>query len=88
MSWFLPQGADAAHLKRSDVVEWLLWAFFRADRVQVEWVQEIEEYVASFEAIIGKKFDLGKSGKLKSIRTTLDPVLVLHRPLLWYIVSF
>lgn len=48
---------------------------------------ELEEYVLQAEAVLGKRIPPGR-GKAKSLRITLDEFTTLHRPLIWYLVSF
>lgn len=69
--------------------EWLLWALFgcNLDGLREEWVDEIEGYLKRLEAYMGRKFEDGWSATAKCMRLTLDPVIMLHRPLLWYTVS-
>lgn len=49
--------------------------------------EELEEYVDRFETLLGRKLDLGR-GDAVPLRLTIDKVNMLHRPLLWYLVSF
>jgi len=83
--WFF-----STDIKRENVVEWVLWAIFSSDRehASLEWREEIDGYVASIEGQLGKKFEHGYNGNVKSMRLTLDPVVMAHRPLIWYGVSF
>jgi hypothetical protein len=48
---------------------------------------ELEEYVDKFEEYTGHKFEPGYSNA-KSLRLTLDKVDMVHRPLVWYLVSY
>ena len=56
-----------------------------------ELVEELEHYLRGFEKMLGRPLEPGsaKNGqdRIKSIRVTLDPVRMLHRPLIWYLVS-
>ncbi|KAJ3516163.1 hypothetical protein NLJ89_g1291 [Agrocybe chaxingu] len=86
--WFLPKNSTP---KREDVVDWLLWALFTTSRENIdigEYAEELEEYLSGIEKLQGRKLEEGRSGEggVRSIRTTLDPVLMLHRPLLWYLI--
>jgi hypothetical protein len=47
---------------------------------------ELEEYVQMFEEYTGHKLEPGY-GKARAIRLTLDKVDMVHRPLVWYLVS-
>ena len=70
-------------------MDWLLWSLFNSDRAHEspEWKQEIDSYVASVERLSGKRLQLGRNEGTKCMRVTLDPVVMVHRPLLWYGVS-
>ncbi|CAA7271159.1 unnamed protein product [Cyclocybe aegerita] len=86
--WFLPKNSTP---KREDVVDWLLWALFTTSRENIgvdEYAEELEEYLSGIEKLQGRKLEEGHSGEggVRSIRTTLDPVLMLHRPLSWYLI--
>lgn len=48
--------------------------------------EELEEYVDRFEILLGRKLALGR-GSAVPLRLTLDKVNMLHRSLLWYLVS-
>jgi hypothetical protein len=84
--WFL--GTD---VNRDDVMGWLYWAIFSCDRANAapEWQVEAEEYLVAIERRFGREFKDGRNGPgtTKSMRLTLDPVVMIHRPLLWYAVS-
>ena len=47
---------------------------------------ELEEYVDRFETLLGRKLEPGR-GSAVPLRLTVDRVNMLHRPLLWYLVS-
>ena len=83
--WF--KGARIEEIGREDVKTYLAWAILDRDRVQGEDVdeEEIEEYTREIESMLGKDFRPGKR-TAKPLRLTLDPVDVLHRSLLWYLV--
>lgn len=71
-------------------MEWLLWALFSTsmDASREEWEDEIVEYVAIVENVLGRAFPEGYNKDTPCMRLTLDPVPMLHRPLLWYLVGF
>ncbi|KAF8967368.1 hypothetical protein BDZ97DRAFT_1804713 [Flammula alnicola] len=86
--WFLPNNTTP---KREDVIDWLLWALFSSSREETsieDYREELEGYLKEIEKIVGKELDEGHSSGdgLRSMRITLDPVLMLHRPLIWYMV--
>lgn len=80
--WFL--GPD---IKRDNVIIWTLWALFSADTYEPEWKDEIEGYLAEIEGLLGRKLEDGHNDKAPSMRLTFDPVIALHRPVVWYLVS-
>jgi hypothetical protein len=82
--WFLD-----TDVKRENVMSWIYWAIFSCNGVDAEpeWQAEAEEYLVAIERRFGRKFEDGHNGTAKSMRLTLDPVLMIHRPLLWYAVS-
>ncbi|KAH9941213.1 uncharacterized protein BXZ73DRAFT_88379 [Epithele typhae] len=84
--WF-PQGTLDT-LKRDNLIEWLLWAFFGAPQIgmQDEWEEEIDGYVQKLEDKFGFKLEHGWNEKAKCLKLTLDPVDAIHRPLLWYLI--
>jgi hypothetical protein len=84
IGWFRP----SVDVKRENVILWILWALFSTESYQPEWEEEINEYLSQVESILGRKLDGGFSEKAKSMRLTFDPVVMLHRPLVWYFVSF
>lgn len=81
--WF--KGADIGDIGRGDVKEWLAWAFFDREWEDGQDEDEIEEYTLEIESILCKSLRQGK-GLAKPLRLTIDPVSMLHRSLLWYLV--
>ena len=53
-----------------------------------EWEEEIVEYLAVVENVIGRTLPDGYNKDTPSMRLTLDPVPMIHRPLLWYMVGW
>jgi hypothetical protein len=69
------------------VHEFLCWAFLnRAEPETKEEEVEVDGYVAAFERLLKEPLLEGKNG-VKCIRTTLDPVRMTHRSLIWYLVG-
>ena len=69
-------------------MEWLYWAMFSSTVEDGrEFTSEVEEFLAEMEQRDGTKLTPGHNPKIKSIRVTLDPVRMAHRPLIWYLVS-
>lgn len=82
--WFL--GAELKDIKEDNVKEFLLWAFFNRGGPPGDDDEELNEYVKATEEHLGVKIEPGR-GKAKCLRLTLDKVDMLHRSLIWYIVS-
>lgn len=87
--WFF--GAPASALRRENVRDWVLWALFGADAPHRDEVldraaDEVEDYVRQLETIAGHEFAEGRNEAVRSMRVTLDPVTMLHRPFAWYTV--
>ncbi|KII89162.1 hypothetical protein PLICRDRAFT_698270 [Plicaturopsis crispa FD-325 SS-3] len=81
--WFA--GPD---IKRENVTDWLLWSFFSAkpDEVREDWKDELEIYTSKIEEQLGRKLESGFNKDAQSMRLTLDPVVMCHRPLVWYMI--
>lgn len=76
-------------MKRGDVTDWLLWALFAtrpADALE-EWKEELQEYTEVVEDMLEEKLEDGRADDVRSMRLTFDPVEVVHKPFLWYLVS-
>lgn len=52
-----------------------------------EWEDEIAEYLSTIENVLGQALPDGYNKDTRCMRPTLDPVPMLHRPLLWYLVG-
>ncbi|KAF9233338.1 hypothetical protein BU15DRAFT_54018 [Melanogaster broomeanus] len=81
--WFLGSG-----FRRDNAVEWLLWSLFssQVDARAEEWGDEIMGYVTTIENILGRELQAGYNKDTPCMKLTLDPVPMLHRPLLWYLI--
>ena len=74
-------------LNRENFVEWLYWAIFSSTVEDgEEFMSEVEEYLAEVELHDWITLTPGHAPETKPIRVTLDPVRMLHRPLIWYLV--
>jgi hypothetical protein len=82
--WFL--GADSQDIKRENVKEFFLWAFFNRGGPPGDDEEEVEEYVCLLEKLLGRPIQPGR-GNAKALRLTIDQVDMLHRSLVWYLVS-
>lgn len=76
-------------IRRDNVIEWILWALFASphDTILQDWEEELEGYVRVIERLLGRNLEDGLNDKINCMKVTLDPVVSVHRPLLWYIVS-
>ena len=79
----------SSDIKRDNVVEWMSWALFSSEvgNLQSEWEEELEAMLRRVELETRTSFEPGYNPKAKSMRLTFDPVVMVHRPLSWYIVS-
>jgi hypothetical protein len=88
--WFLPKNTIP---KREDAIDWLLWALFspattRSNGLAEEHKEEIDGYIEEIEKLLGTRLKPGTDNGVRSLRITLDPVTMLHRPLIWYSVCY
>ncbi|KAF5539740.1 alpha beta hydrolase fold family [Fusarium napiforme] len=89
--WFLD--ADPKEIRRENVREFMLWAFFERgngsgfvdDEEAVD--EEVERYLGLVEQRLGRKFEEGR-GNVKSLRLTIDGITTTYRSLVWYIIVF
>lgn len=71
---------------RDNVKEWICWGYLNKESWDADDDEELEEYITESERLLGKKFEPGRKAAT-AMRPTLDPVKILHRPLLYYLVS-
>lgn len=76
-------------IKRDNFVEWILWALFGVQKngLQAAWEEEIEGYISMIEGLLGRKLEQGGDDTIRCIKVSLDPVITVHRPLIWYTVG-
>ena len=55
--------------------------------MQPEWEEEVDGYIREVEYILGRRLEVGYSEEAKSLRLTFNPVVTLHKPILWYLMS-
>ncbi|RAL61879.1 hypothetical protein DID88_002942 [Monilinia fructigena] len=79
--WFL--GADIREIRRDNVKEFFLWAFFNRGGPPGDDDEELEEYIGILEKQLGRDILEGR-GNAKCLRLTLDEVAMSHRSLIWY----
>ena len=66
--------------------EFFCWAFFNKSAWGLaEEEQELDEYADKVEELLGRKLPPGR-GRATPLRLTIDPVNMLHRPLIWYMI--
>jgi hypothetical protein len=46
----------------------------------------MEECIRIKERCDGRKLEPGHEKNVKAVKVTLDPVVMVHRPLVWYLV--
>ncbi|KAH8655940.1 hypothetical protein BGZ61DRAFT_372798 [Ilyonectria robusta] len=91
--WFL--GAHPDDIRRDNVREFLLWAFFEQgyettgmdDDNSEATGQELAEFISMIEEKLGRPLKEGY-GSAQSLRLTLDTVESSYRSLLWYMIIF
>lgn len=87
--WFY--GAPLELIRRENIREWLTWAMFGSDKPEIEdleaWTQESEQYLQAMEGHFTWTIQQGRTKDLPVMKLTVDPVHIVSRPLLWYIVS-
>lgn len=74
-------------MKKENVILWILWALFSTESYLPKWEDEINQYVFEIEHVLGHQLESGYSDHLEAMRPTFDPVVALHRPLVWYLGS-
>ncbi|ATZ50766.1 hypothetical protein BCIN_06g02520 [Botrytis cinerea B05.10] len=79
--WFL--GADIGEIRKENVKEFFLWAFFNRGGPPGDDEEELEEYIEILERQLGREIPEGR-GNAKCLRLTLDEVVMSHRSLIWY----
>lgn len=79
-------GADIREIRRDNVKEFFLWAFFNRGGVPGDDDEELEGYIMILERQLGREIPEGR-GNARCLRLTLDEVVMSHRSLIWYCVS-
>jgi hypothetical protein len=86
--WFLrPSGR---RICRDNVIDWLLWSLFsaRTTEIQQEWEEELDYYITTMGDYVGYPLEPGSKSDIQCLRLTQDPIHMVHRPFLWYMVRF
>ncbi|KAJ9137642.1 Alpha beta hydrolase fold family [Coniochaeta hoffmannii] len=93
--WF--HGAELKDIKRDNVAEFILWAFFDRDGAEGngpiqglapedhDVTAELEHYVSRTEDLLGLKLPPGR-GSATCLRLTIDAIEQRYRSLLWYAI--
>lgn len=81
--WF--KGVTVEDLRSEDIKDFISWRLWNTLQRSPEHEVELERYVDLVEDILQIKFPPGKSGKT-SMAVTFEPLRIVHRPLLWYLV--
>lgn len=81
--WFL--NAKIEDIKRENLKEFFAWALFNEcpEDFSDDDDAEMDGYIDQMERAFGRHFEEGR-GSAVSLRLTIDPVPMQHRPLLWY----
>ncbi len=82
--WFM--GAPRSEIRRDNVKEFFCWAFLDRSEYGALDEEELEEYADKMELLLGRRLAPGR-GNAISLRLTMDRVKMLHRSILWYMVS-
>ncbi|TFY73401.1 hypothetical protein EWM64_g10612, partial [Hericium alpestre] len=88
LHWFPSKERSTSRVRRDNAVAWLLWALFATDinEAAEEWEEELENYLGIMTKFLGYPLDKGHNPDLQCMRLTLDPVIIIHRPLVWYMI--
>ena len=83
--WFLNAPPD--EIKRENLKEFYAWSLMNKDYESVSGEDDLEldGYIDDLEAKFGRRVQPGR-GSVRSLRGTLDPVPMQHRPIIWYMV--
>jgi pimeloyl-ACP methyl ester carboxylesterase len=83
------RGAPIETIGRENVKEWICWAFMDQGTWGPDEDEELEGYVDALENLFpdGMKFRPGRTPGIKTLRFSLDPVNISHKPLLFYILG-
>jgi pimeloyl-ACP methyl ester carboxylesterase len=85
-NWFLR--APGRRVLRENVADWLLWALFSARSTEVlrEWEEELDSYISVMGDYVGYPIGRGINFDMQCLRPTMDPVHMIHRPFIWYMI--
>ena len=83
--WF--NNAPLESIRRENVKEFFCCAFFGRAVWGPDEDPELEEFADKIEELLGRRLVPG-IGSARPIKLTIDPVVMQHRPLVWYMVRF
>ncbi|KAL8780631.1 MAG: hypothetical protein Q9194_000822 [Teloschistes cf. exilis] len=83
--WF--KGAPLHEIGRENVKQFFCWSFLNKSKYGLLDDLELENYADQLESRLGRKLPPGK-GRAIPLNLTLDPVHMLPRPLVWYLIVF
>lgn len=78
-------GAHPDDIKRDNVRDFLLWAFFDREHVVPDVEVELEAYVNKTEELLGRPLAPGR-GRAVPMRLTFDHVPTRYRSVVWYMI--
>jgi pimeloyl-ACP methyl ester carboxylesterase len=90
--WFL--GADPAEIKRDNVRDFILWAFFDSDgdnpaaylgHASEGFQEEVDFYIHRIETLLGRQLPPGR-GTATPLRLTIDPISTRYHSIIWYAI--
>jgi len=84
------QGAHPEDVRRGNIEEWVIWAFFNApSKDALPQIQQIEldQLMQELDEWADFHFAEGYNPKVKAMRLTIDPIRAMHRPLIYYLVT-
>lgn len=84
--WF--KNTSFSEIKRGNVEQWMAWGFFdeRLRCLTTPERKELEGYMSLIEQRLGYPISPGFNKKVEGMRLMLDPVVIHHRPLMFYVV--
>ncbi|KAJ5166215.1 uncharacterized protein N7482_004996 [Penicillium canariense] len=80
------RGTPPSQVHRENFKEWLCWAYFNKSTWDDHEDEELNNYVQKFETLLGYLLPEGRDPS-KSLRVSLDPGNIYHRPLVYYVLG-
>ncbi|KCV68500.1 hypothetical protein H696_04792 [Fonticula alba] len=84
--WFF--GAPFETIGRDNLGDWMAWAFWGSEMSELSPVglAQVDTWIKRIETQTRWTFPPGRTPGVRTLRLSLDPVVVHHRPLVWYAV--